>query len=149
MIRTHQDKEPVIRISNQHSEHVTRQITELLEQGAFGIEVAILIDCIDDPKVLLQGYQKPELFRNLHTLVTKIVAEDTGELTPAKAERMNVLLNTLGQYIENVSANLFSNETVQVHVGILRHGIELYKQRNFQILRPQKHNTRLRRRVGE
>ena len=145
MIQAHQDKETVTNVLNNHSEHVTRLISELMEQGAIGIEVALLIDYIDDETVLLQGYRKPELFHILHVLVTRFSKENTVELTPAKAERMNVLLNSLKHYLDNISASLFLNETVQAHVSILRHEIELYKQRNFQILRPQRRGKKTKK----
>ncbi len=145
MIKIPQDIEIETSVVNNHSEHVTRLISELMEQGAIGIEVALLIDCIDDETVLLQGYRKPELFHTLHVLVTRFSKENTGKLTPAKAERMNVLLNSLNHYLDGISASLFLNETVQAHTSILRHGIELYKQRNFQIFRPQRRGKKLSR----
>ncbi|GIK83524.1 MAG: hypothetical protein BroJett025_01460 [Patescibacteria group bacterium] len=123
------------RILHQHSERVSKIISELLGQGAIGIEVALLIDSIDDPTVLLQSYKKPELIHNLYVVAKKIKEHSGGKLTPRKAERLNVLLNTLSRYIDGVSAELFMNQNVQAHAAILKHGIELYKQRNFSVLR--------------
>lgn len=119
-----------------HSSEVSQIITDLLSCGVIGIEVAQIIDFIDQPSIQLQSFEKKSLFKQLHTILFLIKKIQSNGVGNREASQLNILLSTiLDNYIFPVHAELFMHSELKVHVDILETAILEMRLHNKSIMR--------------
>lgn len=133
-----------------HSPEVNKIITDLLACGVIGIEIAQIIDFVDQPSILLQSFEKKTMFKQLHSILLLIKKMETKGVGKSEAEKINILLKTIWEYyIVPVHAELFKHQELKAHVGILQETILEMRLQNNSISRARGRKQATQRRRSQ